>query len=96
MTNISNTLDEFNMIHPKIMFTMEEEQDKKIIYLDITIVKTHNRLQLGIYKKPTTRDRIIHNDLCHPYGLKKTAINYLISRMNKYSLTPTETKKKLL
>jgi nucleoside-specific outer membrane channel protein Tsx len=39
-TNINNTLDEFNLIHPKIKFTIEEEQDNKINYLDITIVKT--------------------------------------------------------
>jgi hypothetical protein len=50
MTNIGSTLDEFNMIHTKIKFMMEEEQDNKINYLDITIVKTHSRLQLGIYR----------------------------------------------
>jgi hypothetical protein len=77
------------MIHPKIKFTMEEEQDNKINYLDITIVKTHNRLQLGIYRKPTTTDHIIHNDSCHPYEYKKAAINYLINRMNKYPLIHT-------
>jgi hypothetical protein len=32
------------MIHPKIKFTMEEEYDNKFNYLDITIIKTHNRL----------------------------------------------------
>jgi hypothetical protein len=34
-TNISNALNEFNRIHPNIKFTMEEEQDNKINYLDI-------------------------------------------------------------
>jgi hypothetical protein len=40
---------------------MDEEQDNKINYLDITTVKTPNRLQLGIYRKPTTTNHIIHN-----------------------------------
>jgi nucleoside-specific outer membrane channel protein Tsx len=70
-TNINNTLDKFNIIHPKIMITTEEEQDNKINYLDITTVKTHNRLQPGIYRKPTTMDHIIHNNSCHPYEYKK-------------------------
>jgi hypothetical protein len=86
-TNIKNTLDEFNMTHPKIKFIIEEEQDNKINYLDITIVKTHNKLQLGICRKPTTADRIIHNDLCHPYEHTKAAKNYLINGMNKYQRT---------
>jgi hypothetical protein len=47
-TNIGNALNEFNRIYPKIKFTMEEEQDNKINYLDLTIAKTHKRLQLGI------------------------------------------------
>jgi hypothetical protein len=92
--NINNTLDEFNMIHPKIKFMMEEVQDNKINYLDITTVKAQNKLQLGIYRKPTTTEHIIHNDSCHPYEHKKSAINYFSKRMNKCPLTPTKTKKK--
>jgi hypothetical protein len=88
-TNINNTLDEFNMIHPKIKLMIEEEQDNKINYLDITILKTHNRLQQGIYRKPTTMYHIIHNDSCHPYEHKKAAINFLSNCMNKYPLTHT-------
>jgi nucleoside-specific outer membrane channel protein Tsx len=38
-TNINNTLDEFSMIHPKIKFPMEEEQDNTINYSDIAIEK---------------------------------------------------------
>jgi hypothetical protein len=87
-TNINNTLNEFNMIYPKIKFTIGE-QSNKINYLDVNIVKTYNRLQLGIYRKPTTTDHIIHNDSCHPYEHKKTAMHYLINRMNKYPLTHT-------
>jgi hypothetical protein len=70
---------------------MKEEQDNKINYLDITTVKTYNRLQMGIYRKPTTTDHIIHNDSCHPYEHKKTGINYLVNCMNKYPLTPIKT-----
>jgi hypothetical protein len=66
-TNISDVLDEFNTIYPKIKFTMEEESDNKINYLDITILKTHNKLSLGISRKPTATHLIISNDSCHSY-----------------------------
>jgi hypothetical protein len=75
------------MINPKIKFTIDEESGNKIDYLDVTILKTHNKLCFGIYRKPTTSDLIIHNDSCHPYERIKAAVNYLINHMNQYSLT---------
>jgi hypothetical protein len=47
-TNIRNTLDEFNNIHQKIKFTMEQESLNKINYLDLTITKEHNKLTFSI------------------------------------------------
>jgi hypothetical protein len=38
-TNINDVLNEINMIHPKIKFTIKEEVNNKINYLDITILK---------------------------------------------------------
>jgi hypothetical protein len=87
ITNIDNTLNEFNNVHPKIKFTMEKEINNKINFLDLSIEKAHNNLQLGIYRKPTATDLIIHYDSCHPYEHKNTAINFLINRMNKYPLS---------
>jgi hypothetical protein len=75
------------MIHPKINFTTEEESDNKTNYLDITILKTYDKLSFGIYWKPTTSDLIIHNDSSHPYEHKKAAIT---TRINIHSLMQTE------
>jgi hypothetical protein len=85
-TNISDTLEEFNKIHLRIKFIIEEELNNKINFLDISITKTHTKLQLGIYRKHTTTDLLIHNDSCHPHEHKKAAINFLINRMNKYPI----------
>jgi hypothetical protein len=38
-TNILSTLDEFNKIHPKIKFAIEQESLNMINYLDLTITK---------------------------------------------------------
>jgi hypothetical protein len=85
--NVENALDKFDRIHPTIKFTMEKETQSRINYLDLTIAKEHNKLTFGIYRKPTTTDSIIHNDSCHRSEHKKSAINYLINRMNTYPLT---------
>jgi hypothetical protein len=91
-TNIHDTLEEFNNIHPNIKFTMEQESLNRINYLDLTITKEHNKLTFNIYQKPTTTDSIIPNDSCHPNEHKKSAIRYLINRMNTYPLTHTNRK----
>jgi hypothetical protein len=75
------------MIHLKIKFTIEEEVNNKISYLDITVSKTYNKLSFGIYRKPMTSDLIVHNASCHPYKHNKASINYLINQMNQYPLT---------
>jgi regulator of sigma D len=48
-TNIKQTLEEFNNIHP----TIEKEQQEKVNYLDITIHRKNKRLEFSIYRKPT-------------------------------------------
>jgi hypothetical protein len=83
-TNIDNTLADFNTLHPHIQFTMEKETGNKLNYLDLPIKNEQNHLTFDTYRKPTTTDLIIHNDLCHPHKHKKSAIKFLINRMNKY------------
>jgi hypothetical protein len=75
-TNTDNTLVEFNKVHATTMFTIEVKFDNKINYFGIFIIIAHNKLQLGIYRKPTTADLITHN----------AAINFLINRTIKYPI----------
>jgi hypothetical protein len=75
------------MIHPSIKFTMENEMNNKLNYLDLTINNEQTQLTFSIYRKPTTTDLIIHNESCHLYEHKKSAINFLINRINRYPIT---------
>jgi hypothetical protein len=51
------------------------------------ITRNHNKLTLGIYRKPTNTGLIIHNDSYHPNEHKRSAIKYLINRMTTYPIT---------
>jgi hypothetical protein len=68
---------------------LKKKIENKISYLDLTITKKDNKLTYAIYRKPTTTDSILHNGSCHPSEHKKSAINYLLNRMNTYPLTQT-------
>jgi hypothetical protein len=65
-TNIKKVLNSFNNINPELTFSMEQEKDNKLNFLDITITKDANKLTYEIYRKPTTSDTIIPKDSCHP------------------------------
>ena len=87
-TNIHTVLDEFNSITPKLEFTLEEEQNGKINFLDFTIVKTHKGLSFDIYRKPTTTDIIIPKNSCHPFEQNTAAIGYHRDMLLSYRLSP--------
>jgi hypothetical protein len=91
-TDINKTLIEFNNIHHKIQFTIEEEIDK-INFLDLSISRTPNHLQFRIFRKPTATDIMIHNTSCHPTKHKMLGINYLINRIT-YPISKHNTKKR--
>jgi hypothetical protein len=74
-------------------FTTEKEVDNNINFLEITILKEHDKLAFSIYRKPTTTDSIIPNDSCHPQEHKLAAIIYLTNRMNMYSLNAANKEK---
>jgi hypothetical protein len=78
-------LEDFNNINPTLKFTMEEEKDNSISFLDLNITRTHN-IMLSIYRKPTTMDNITPNSSCHPYEQKTAAVRYLAHRLITYPL----------
>ena len=56
-----------NSQHPSIQFTMEEEKDHKIAFLDVLVTRNGDRLATSVYRKPTHTDRYIpFNSNHHP------------------------------
>jgi hypothetical protein len=51
--DIEEVLSSFNNITPGLIFTLEREQDDKLNFLDLTIMKGANNLTYEIFKKPT-------------------------------------------
>ncbi|GFG29562.1 hypothetical protein Cfor_05812, partial [Coptotermes formosanus] len=65
---------------------MAEEKYDSINFLDLNIMRTHNNIVFGIYRKPTTTDSIILNSSCHSYEQKTAAVRYLARRLTTYPL----------
>jgi uncharacterized protein (DUF433 family) len=88
-TNIEELLKSFNDLTPSLNFTLEREVDNKLNFLDISIIKTADRISFDIYRKPTTSDIIISNDSCHPQEQKMAAIRYFLNTINTYDIDAT-------
>ena len=65
-TNIHEVLNTFINSTVTMHFTMEEEFENKINFLNITISKDENNIENNTYRSPTTTDIIIPNDSCPP------------------------------
>jgi hypothetical protein len=82
VTDIYRACNSSNNIFPKMKFTVENEIDKKIIFLHITIHKQNVNLAFNIYRKPTTTDIAIRGDSCHHQEQKHAAITILTNIVN--------------
>jgi hypothetical protein len=58
-TDTREAFNSFNKLMPTMKFTIENETDNIIKFLDITIMKERGGLAFGTYRKPTTTDCII-------------------------------------
>nr|XP_022905894.1 uncharacterized protein LOC111417759 [Onthophagus taurus] len=82
-----------NTLHENIQFTLETEQDNRINFLDITIIKTDNELQFKIFRKKTQTDIVIPQDSNHEYTHKLAAFRAYTHRALHTRLQEDEMKK---
>jgi hypothetical protein len=83
-TDIYKKLKQFNQIHTNLIFTMEQENDTLINFLDLSITRSDNGFSTSIYRKPTATDTLIHYNSCQPYEHKLAGINFLENRVITY------------
>ena len=73
----------FNSIHPNLKFTKEEENERKLPFLDVLITKTSNGIETTVYKKPTFSGLHTKWDSYTPTNYKSNLINNLLHRAHQ-------------
>jgi len=86
-TNEQTILEEINKIDQNLQFKMSTEENNIINYLDITIHRNNNNIDISIYRKPTGTNTTIQFSLNHPYKHKIAAFKYHIHRMLTLPIT---------
>jgi hypothetical protein len=86
-TNENSITKDMNNLHRYLEFKIMEEENNNINYLDLSIRRHNNNLNLGIYRKPTQTDTTIHFTSNHPLEQKFTDYTFYINRMITLPIT---------
>jgi len=76
-----------NHIDVNLEFKISEEINNTLPYLDLSISRSNNTIELDIYRKPTYADIIIHYTSNHPHNHKLAAFIFYINRMISMPIT---------
>nr|XP_060632240.1 uncharacterized protein LOC132775540 [Anolis sagrei ordinatus] len=81
---LNRFLDHLNSIHPNIQFTMEKENEGRLPFLDVLVIRKPDQ-QLGhtVYRKPTHTDRYLHKNSNHHPSQKRSTIKALADRAKR-------------
>ena len=77
---IDTILNTFNSYNHKIKFTIEDESDGKICFLDVLIIRNGEKIKTNWYQKPTCSGRLLNFYSHHPLSYKINVINHLVDR----------------
>ena len=73
----------FNSIYPNLKLTKEEENERKLPFLDVLITKTSNGIETTVYKKPTFSGLYTKWNSYTPTKYKRNLINNLLHRAHQ-------------
>ena len=73
-----------NKQHPTIKFTMEQEQDGQLAFLDVNLSRNKDgTLNHRVYRKPTHTDRYLHQRSFHHPAIKTSVNRTLVRRAHE-------------
>ncbi|BHF58743.1 hypothetical protein SprV_0100169800 [Sparganum proliferum] len=74
-----------NSIFPDMQFTMEEEVNNQLPFLDVQITRlTDGKIRTTVYRKATNTRRILHFRSNHPVGHKRSCVRTLFQRVQTH------------
>ena len=78
---LENKLGKINNIHPSLSFTVEEEKEGRLPFLDMVIVNQNGQLTSGWYRKPTDTGLTLNFHSLAPLKYKKSVVIGFVYRI---------------
>ena len=95
-THLENFFHHISNLHQNIKFTMEEESNGELPFLEILLKRNNGEISVLVYSKPTHTDQYLHYSSHHQTSCKESVASSLFNRHIPLSqIKMTYTKKTL-
>ena len=95
-TQLENFFHHINNLHQNIKFTMEEESNGELAFLDTLMKRNNGEISVLVYRKPTHTDQYLHYSLTTKQVVRKVLFPpCLIEHIPLSQIKMTYTKKTL-
>ncbi|BHF81552.1 hypothetical protein SprV_0802468400 [Sparganum proliferum] len=82
---------ELDSVFPQIQFTMEDETNGILSFLDVQVSRQEDgTLQTGVFRKATDTEKIPHYNSNHPLSHKRSCVRTLFHRIHTHCSTEAE------
>ena len=79
-THLENFFHHINNLHQNIKFTMEEESNGELAFLDTLLKRNNREISVLVYRKPTHTDQYLHYSSHHQTSCKESVVSSLFNR----------------
>ena len=79
-THLENFFNNINNLHQNIKFTMEEESNGELTFLDTLLKRNNGEISVLVYSKPTHTDQYLHYSYHHQTNCKESVVSSLFNR----------------
>ena len=79
-THLENFFHHINNLHQNVKFTMEEESNGELAFLDTLLKRNNGEISVLVYRKPTHTDQYLHYSSHHQTSCKESAVSSLFNR----------------
>ncbi|BHF59623.1 hypothetical protein SprV_0100258400 [Sparganum proliferum] len=82
---------ELDSVFPQIQFTMEEETNGMLSFLDVQVSRQEDgTLQTDVYRKATDTEKILHYNSNHPLSHKRSCVRTIFHHIHTHCSTEAE------
>ena len=79
-THLENFFNHINNLHQKSKFTMEEEINVELVFLDTLLKRNNGEISVLVYRKLTHTDQYLHYNSHHQTSCKESVVSSLFNR----------------
>ena len=78
--HLENFFHHINNFQQNIKFTMQEESDGELAFLDTLLIQNYGEISVLVYEKPTHTEQYLHYSSHHQASCKQSAVSSLFNR----------------